>query len=173
MTIIWYPAKNLVEILTSGNTIKIDQTNPNNVVAILATQNTVKLDQTDPNNVIRKIGADLHITATAAVNTAATATLPAVASKFHYISRVELIKLYSIVGVANGAGVIITTTNLPGNPAFTTEQLASPAGTAIKVIEAIFSEPLKSSVVNTATTFVAPAQLQTIWRWNITYRSGA
>lgn len=117
----------------------------------------------------------LHVSATAAVNTALTATLPAAgAGLFHYITQIELTKLYNVIGVAAGAGVIITSTNLPGNPAWTTEQLVGAAGTAIRVIEKNYSGgPLKSSVANTATTFVAPIQLQTIWRWNISYYVGA
>jgi len=118
---------------------------------------------------VHEIPADLWVTGTAAVNAGVTVTLPAVAGMFHYIVAVELVKLYSVVGVAAGAGVIITTTNLPGTPSFTTEQNASPAGTCVRVIDLNPCIPMKSSVVNTATTFVAPAQLQTIWRWNVVY----
>jgi hypothetical protein len=119
--------------------------------------------------------SNLHVTATAAVNTGSTATLPAPgAGLFHYITRIELVKLYAVVGVAAGAGVIITSTNLPGAPAWTTEQLASAAGTVARVIDWEYTgNPLKSSVANTATTFVAGAQLQTIWRWNVSYYIGA
>jgi len=113
--------------------------------------------------------ATLHVTGTAAVNTALTITLPAVAGQFHYITSIQWHKLYSVVGVAAGAGVICTTTNLPGNPAWTTEQNASPAGTVVKVIDYQPTTPLKSSVVNTATTIVCPLQLQTIWRGNVSY----
>jgi hypothetical protein len=116
----------------------------------------------------------LHVTATAAVNTAVTATLPAAgAGLYHYITKVQLVKLYAVVGVAAGAGVIVTTTNLPGSPAWTTEQNASPAGAAPIVVDWDPSAPLKSSVANTNTTFVAPLQLQTIWRWNVSYYVGA
>lgn len=123
-------------------------------------------------DVIQDIPANLWVTATAAVNTAVTCTLPAVAGQFHYIVGIELVKLYSVVGVASGSGVIVTSTNLPGNPSWTTEQLASVAGTATKVIGWLTEVPIKSSVLNTATTFVAPAQLQTIWRWNVIYYTG-
>ena len=110
------------------------------------------------------------VTATALVNTASTATLAAAgAGLFHYITRIELVKLYAVLGVAAAAGVIITSTNLPGAVAWTTEQAAGTLGTAPKVIDITFARPLKSSVANTATTFVAPLQLQTIWRWNIYY----
>lgn len=123
----------------------------------------------------RPIPSSLHVTATAAVNAGSTLTLPAPgAGLFHYITNIELVKLYSVVGVASGAGVIITSTNLPGGPSWTTEQLASAAGTAPLAIDKGFAgNPLKSSVANTATTLVAPAQLQTIWRWNVSYYVGA
>ena len=116
----------------------------------------------------------LHVTATAAVNTAITATLPApAAGLFHYITSVQLVKMYSVIGVASGAGVIITSTNLPGTPAWLTEQVAGVAGSAPLVIDYQPTTPLKCSVAATATTFVAPAQLQTIWRWNISYFTAA
>lgn len=119
---------------------------------------------------VRLPESSLMVTATAAVNTGATATLPAAgAGLFHYITKIELVKLYNVIGVANGAGNIVTSTNLPGNPAWTTEQLASAAGSCVAVINAEYGRPLKCSVANTNTTFVAPAQLQTIWRWNVTY----
>lgn len=122
----------------------------------------------------RPVPATLMVTATAAVNTGATCTLPAAgAGLFHYITSFELVKLYSVIGVAAGAGVIITSTNLVGNPAWTTEQVVGAVGSAPKVISTALDAPLKSSVANTATTFVAPAQLQTIWRWNVMYYVGA
>ena len=135
---------------------------------------TLASDQTTLPAVAETRASTLWITATAAVNTAATASLPAAgAGLFHYITRVELIKLYAVVGVAAGTGVIITTTNLPGNPAFTTEQSAGVAGMAPVVINWTPATPFKSSVANTITTFVAPVQLQTIWRWNISYFTAA
>lgn len=117
--------------------------------------------------------ATLFVTGTAAVNTGVTVTLPAVAGAFHYITSIQVVKLYSVIGVAAGAGVLITTTNLPGGPVWTTEQLASPAGTAVKVVDYQPTTPLKSSVVNTATTIVCPVQLQTIWRVNVSYFTAA
>lgn len=114
--------------------------------------------------------ATLHVSVTAAVNTALTASLPApAAGLFHYITAVELVKLYAVLGVAAAAGVIVTTTNMPGSMAFTTEQAAGPLGTAPKVVILKPATPIRSAVAATATTFVAPAQTQTIWRWNISY----
>ena len=118
--------------------------------------------------------ATLHVTATAAVNTAITATLPApAAGLFHYITSVELVKLYSVLGVAAGAGVVITSTNLPGTPAWLTQQAAGAVGTSVEVIKYQPTTPLKAAAAALATTFVAPAQLQTIWRWNVSYFTAA
>ena len=130
-----------------------------------------------PNGIIAQAeqrAATLHATATALVNTGATASLPApAAGLFHYITSVQLVKLYAALGVASGAGVVITSTNLPGTPAWTTEQIASAVGTAPLVINYQPTTPLKSAAAAVATTFVAPAQLQTIWRWNISYFTAA
>ena len=114
----------------------------------------------------------LHVTAT--VNVGATASLPAPATGlFHYITSVQLVKLYSVLGVASGAGVVITSTNLAGGQAWLTEQAAGAVGTAVRVIDYQPTTPLKVAAAATATTFVATAQLQTIWRWNVSYFTAA
>lgn len=106
---------------------------------------------------------------TAAVNTALTATLAAAgAGLFHYITSIIVEKLYSVVGVAAGAGVVITSANL-GGLAWTTEQLASVAGTVARVVDYRPTTPLKSAVANTNSTVICPVQLQTIWRITVTY----
>ena len=120
--------------------------------------------------VMEQRASNLGVTAVGLVNAAVTATLPAPGvGLFHYITHIKLTKGYSVVGVAAGAGVTITSTNLPGNPAWSTEQSASPAGTRVQVIWEEPTTPIRSTAANTATTFVAPAQLETIWRWNIRY----
>src|SRR5213593_941950 len=71
-------------------------------------------DQTTLPAVAEIRAATLHVTGTAAVNTALTITLPAAgAGLFHYITSIQWHKLYSIMGVAAGGGVLITSTNLP------------------------------------------------------------
>jgi len=130
-------------------------------------------DQTTLPAVAEIRAATLHVTATAAVNTALTLTLPAAgAGLFHYITSIQWVKLYAVIGTANAAGVLITSTNLPGNPVWTTEQAAGTLGTAPVVINYQPTTPLKSSVANTATTIVAPLQAQTIWRGNVSYFVG-
>ena len=142
-------------------------------VAIASDQGAVPVSGPLTNAQLLSYSANLWMTATGAVNTSVTATLPAAgAGLFHYIISIKVTNLYSVVGVANGAGNIVTSTNLSGNPAWTTEQLASPAGTAVPVISETAVIPMKSAVANTATTIVCPAQLQTIWRVNVLYYTG-
>jgi len=110
------------------------------------------------------------VTVTAAVNTAVTLTLPApAAGLFIHITDLEVVKLYAVIGVASGAGVIITSTNLPGTPAWTTEQVVGAEGSAVKVVKLTPTTPLKATAAAVAVTVVAPLQLQTIWRINCTY----
>lgn len=120
------------------------------------------------------IPTTLSQTGTAAVNTGVTITLPAAgAGLFHYITALQIVKFYSVLGVAAAAPVLVTTTNLPGGPVFTFDQSAATQGQQTAQLFSWAGNPLKSSVANTATTIVAPVQLQTIWRINVTYYVGA
>lgn len=110
----------------------------------------------------------LCVTGTAAVNTIVTLTLPAVAGQFHYITSV-MIRMYATAARTGGTTpVVSTTTNLPGNPAFTWES-AQAVGTVVTQQLQLGGNPLKSSVANTATTIVCPATANVIWRATVTY----
>lgn len=112
----------------------------------------------------------LMVTATAAVNTALTLTLPAPAAGiFQYITDIEVVKLYAATGTPSAAGALITTTNLPGDPIWTTEQIAGAVGTVVRVVKLTPTTPLKAAVAATTVTIVCPQQLETIWRINVTY----
>ena len=119
---------------------------------------------------IKQSASNKMVTVTAAVNTAATLTLPAPAAGLSvHITDLEVVKLYNVIGVASGAGVLITSTNLPGDPIWTTEQIVGAEGSAPKVVKLTPTTPLKATAAAVAVTVVAPAQLQTIWRINCTY----
>lgn len=106
-------------------------------------------------------------------NNANTLTIAAPgAGLFHYITHIHLIKRYGVAGVAAGAGITITTTNLNGR-AWYTEQLGSPAGTTVSVVDEAHVCPIKSDMANTPTTFVAPVQAETAWSWNVAYFVGS
>ncbi len=105
---------------------------------------------------------------TAAAGTGVTLTLPAVAGQFHYIGMIEVVQFASALLVAAATPVLVTTTNLPSTPTFSLTATALAAGAVERVIYT-FDAPLKSSVVNTNTTIVAPATTSVIWRLNCWY----
>lgn len=121
----------------------------------------------------RPIPATLHVTATAAANTAATATLPAAgAGLFHYITSIEITR-NATAALAGTATLIHTTTNLPGSPAWSVGNAMAAGGTQLDVRYEP-DNPLKSSVANTNTTIVAAAGgAAVLGRVNVSYYVGS
>lgn len=120
----------------------------------------------------RPLPSTLHVTATAAANTAATATLPAAgAGMFHYITHISIVR-NATAALAGTATIIHTTTNLPGNPAWSVGNAMAAGGTQIDVVYEP-TTPLKSSVANTNTTVVAAAGgAAVLGRVNVSYYVG-
>ena len=114
----------------------------------------------------------LCVSATAATGVGVTATLPAVAGQFHYIGSIVITKYFTVANAASATPLVVTTTNLPGSLAFSFGQPLGTVGTT-DVRSDNFGFPLKSSVVNTATTIVAPATTGIIWRINVFYYAAA
>lgn len=114
----------------------------------------------------------LHVTATAAVNTGVTATLPAAgAGLFHYITRIHVKLFFATAGLAGATPKLVTTTNLPG-----TRVLSFPTAGALGTVaeeEISNAQPIKSTTANTATTIVCPAATDSIWRVSVDYYVGA
>ena len=121
----------------------------------------------------RNIPATLHVTATAAANTAATATLPSAGvGLFHYITHIDITR-NATAALAGTATIIHTTTNLPGSPAWSVGNAMAAGGTQIDVVYDP-TVPLKSSVANTATTVVCAAGgLAVLGRVNVSYYVGS
>lgn len=121
----------------------------------------------------REVPTTLWVTATGASAAAVTVTLPAAgAGLFHYITKVHLVQFVVAARTAAATPVLATTTNLPGSPIFSCDATVGAIG-QIFLYELQPNTPLKSSVANTATTFVGPATASTIWRWNVGYYVGA
>lgn len=114
--------------------------------------------------------ASLNVTATAAVNTAVTLTLPAAPSFFHYINRIQIKRFFVTAGLAGVTPTLVTTTNIPGTPAFSFGTAGAIGTTLEEVIEP--GLPIKSTAFGTATTIVCPASTDTIWRVNVSYGLG-
>jgi hypothetical protein len=120
----------------------------------------------------RMIPSNLHVTATAAANTAATATLPAAgAGMFHYITNINLTR-NATAALAGTATIIHTSTNLPGTPAWSVGNAMAAGGTQID-LDYTPTTPLKSLVANTATTVVmAAGGAAVLNRVNVSYFVG-
>jgi hypothetical protein len=121
----------------------------------------------------RPIPSTSHVTVTAAANTAATITLPAAgAGLFHYITNINICR-NATAALAGTATLVITSTNLPGSPAWSVGNAMIAGGTQID-LDYTPATPLKSSAANTATTIVMPAPgAAVLWRGNCTYYIGA
>lgn len=116
--------------------------------------------------------ATLMVTTTAAVSTAVTLTLPAVAGFRHYIDRIDVIRSATAALTASATPVLVTTTNFPGNPVLTFGSDAAGIGID-KVLGFDFGGAgLAATAVGTATTVVCPAYTGVIWRVTAAYRLG-
>lgn len=100
--------------------------------------------------------ATLAVTALSAANTAVTATLPAVAERFHYITSLRVMRTCT-TAITGSANLTVTSTNLPGSVAWMSGN-ACAVGTTNEIVNDNYTAaPLRSSVLNTATTIVCPA----------------
>ena len=123
-------------------------------------------------NVNLRSSSTLAVTVTAATGTAATLTLPAVAAQFHYITSLDIVLYSTAARTGTATPILVTTTNVPGSLAYTFES-AGAIGTNTPIQGFNLTIPLKSSVLNTATTIVAPIVTGGIWRITATYFTGA
>jgi hypothetical protein len=121
---------------------------------------------------VRPVPTNLWITATAAANTNAVATLPAAGvGLFHYITSLRIDR-NATAALVGSATIIHTSTNLPGSPAWSVGNNMIAGGTQIDV-DTVFAYPLKSSVANTATTITAiAAGAAVLGRVNVGYYVG-
>ena len=122
---------------------------------------------------VRQVTANLHVTGTAAANTSATVSLAAGgAGLFHFITNMHLIRS-STAALAGTAILIHTSTNLPGNPAWSAGNAIAAGGTQLD-LEYAPATPLKSLLANTPTTIVMPAAgAAVVNRINVSYYVGA
>lgn len=118
---------------------------------------------------VEKLPANLHETATAVANTAATVTLPAPpAGMFHYITHIHMTR-NATAASAGTATLVHTSTNLPGNPAWSVGNAMAAGGTQLD-LDYSPTTPLKSLVGGTATTLVmAAGGLAVLNRINVSY----
>ena len=114
----------------------------------------------------------LMVSATAAVSTAVTATLPAVAGLRHYIDRIDVTRSATAALTAAAAPVVVTTTNVNGAPQLTFGSDAGGVGVDKTVTLDFGATGMAASAAGTATTVVCPVYTGVIWRVNVAYRLG-
>lgn len=121
----------------------------------------------------KPVPTTLWVTVTAAANTGATVTLPAAgAGLYHYITSINIMR-NATAALAGAATLVITSTNLPGSPAWSVGNAMAAGGTQTDLSQE-FPNPIKSSVANTATTIVMPVPgAAVLWRGNVSYYVGA
>lgn len=109
------------------------------------------------------------VSVTAAANTGVTATLAAGGvGLYHYITGIEITR-NATAALAGTATLVITTTNIPGSLAWSVGNAMNAGGTQWDV-GLDFSQPLKATAANTATTIVCPVPgLAVLWRVNVYY----
>ncbi len=122
---------------------------------------------TDGTQVVQLRSSTLVVTGTAAAGTGVTVTLPAVASQFHYITSINIVKYASVATVGAAAATVVTSTNIPGSLAWTLPT-ALAVGTQYET-DVEPAGPIKSSVAGTATTIVAVGLASIIYRITVYY----
>lgn len=109
------------------------------------------------------------VTVTAAAGAAATLTIPNPGAGLRqYVTYLSINRFAAALLTAAATPVIVTTTNLPGSLAFSFPADAAAQGTLFPWRED-FAYPLASSAQATATTVVAPATTNVIWRMTAGY----
>lgn len=142
------------------------------VIAAPATEAKQDTGNTSLASILTGLGAlpqvaDLAVTGVAAAGTGVTVTLPAVSGEFHHITSIVIQMYASAARTGNATPTTVTSTNLPGSPAWTLNTAQAIGGMSEFKYE--FSTALKSSVVNTNTTIVCPNTASVIWRVNVAY----
>ena len=120
---------------------------------------------------VKPLPSNLCVTATGAAGAAVTATLPAVAGMFHYISCIRIDKFASALLTAAATPIVTTTTNLNGARQYSVDASAQAQGTIVTIKDNEIP-PIKSSTAGAATTFVCPVTTGVIWRVTIDYYLG-
>jgi len=124
----------------------------------------------------------LNVSQAPAVNTGGTITLPGVAGLFHYITNFQCtLAMNPATAQTGAASVFVTTTNLPGTPAWVVPICGNAAASTgglgnagLVIADTSWGNPLKSSAAGVATTFVLPAPGTACQiRGNVQYYLGA
>lgn len=110
--------------------------------------------------------------ATGAASAAVTATLPSAPGLRHVINFISVTRSATAALTASATPVLVTTTNLPGNPVLNFGADVGGIGVDKEVKLDFGASGLAATTLGTATTIVAPVYTGVIWRINVAYRLG-
>lgn len=116
--------------------------------------------------------ATLMVSTTAAVSTAATLTLPAATGLRHYIDRISVVRSATAALTASATPVVVTSTNIPGNPSLTFGSDVAATGVDKELVLDFGGAGIAATAIGTATTVVCPLYTGVIWRIIVSYRLG-
>lgn len=116
--------------------------------------------------------SSLTVTVTGASGAIATLTMLAVVGFRHILETLEIDRIPAVLLVAAAAPVLVTSTNIPGNPIWSFGADAAPVGDNKTKFLTFGSNGLATTAINTNTTIVAPATVNVVWRLNATFRLG-
>ncbi|WP_353268358.1 hypothetical protein [Gemmatimonas sp.] len=172
----------LIDALVAANTVRVysvpvGQLRALRVRASAYTSGAANITiSSDPNDTLNTAIAarptTLFVTATGAAAAAVTATIPAVAGLRHIIDFIRVTRSASVALTAGAAPTVVTTTNLPGNPALTLGADAALQGVDKEVVLDFGSTGFAATALGTNTTIVCPVTTGVIWRINVGYRLG-
>lgn len=121
----------------------------------------------------RPIPSEFCITNTGVAGAGVTLTVPTGGpGLFHYITNIHITR-NATAALAGTATLVITSTNLPSNPAWSVGNAMIAGGSQLD-LNYTPTTPLKSAVADTATTIVMPAPgAAVLWRANVSLYIGA
>ena len=160
--------------LPTGGATAAEQATGNASAASIDTKTPILVSGRQPVNIAPSAApaATKAVTATGTSGNGVTLTLPAVAGQFHYITIIEITKFNAQSVSGSSTPRVITSTNLPGNLAWTmgNAEGGTGQGSSARIVH-MPAMPLRSLVANTPTTIVCPASTDNIWRINVYYEA--
>lgn len=131
---------------------------------------TLVADQSPSDLLVLPKSTEQHVETLGASGGALTLTVPAGGvGLFHYFTRINIRRYAAAVLTAAATPIVCTSTNLPGTRTFKIQADAAAIGVGNPEPPLEPSNPIRSSVSNTATTIVMPAITGVLWFAEVDY----
>ena len=111
-------------------------------------------------------------TLTATVGLGVTLTIPGASGLYNYLTMLQIVKFNAATLTAAATPVLVTTTNIIGNPVFSFPADAAAQGTINEQLFK-FQKPIKGNSASATMVITCPPTTNVIWRVNAAYYIGA